>query len=152
MIDYGAAHSFVANRIVEKLGKGPSKVDKGFIISTPLGETMNIDFVYKGIRVSIHGLEIRVDLLMLELYDFEVILGMDWLSKYKAYIDCFTKTVTLQGLDRKRAIFREKTKIIPSCIILAMRARKLIQRGYEVYLAYMKDGEKGVSYWQTFLS
>jgi hypothetical protein len=69
---------------------------------------MNINFVYKGIRVRIHGLEMRVDLLLLKLYDFEVILGMDWLSKYKAYIDCFTKTMTLQGLDRKRAIFGEK--------------------------------------------
>ena len=37
----------------------------------------------------------REDLLPLELYDFEVILGMDWLSKYKAQIDCFAKTVTL---------------------------------------------------------
>jgi len=45
---------------------------------------VNIDCVYKEIRVSIHGLEMRVDLLPLELYDFEVILGMDWLGKYKA--------------------------------------------------------------------
>lgn len=87
----------------------------------------------------------RVDLLLLELYDFEVILGMDWLGKYKAHIDCFVKTVTLQGLDMKRAIFRGERKIIPSCIFLAMRARKLIQRGCEVYIAYMKDRERGVS-------
>ena len=37
----------MANGIVKKLGKGPSKVDKRFTISMPLGETMNIDFVYK---------------------------------------------------------------------------------------------------------
>jgi hypothetical protein len=73
LIYHGATHSFVANRIVEKLGKDLNKVNKRFTISTPLGETMNIDFVYKGIRVSIHGLEMRVDLLLLELYDFEVI-------------------------------------------------------------------------------
>jgi hypothetical protein len=47
LIDPGATHSFVANRIVEKLGKCLNKVDKGFIISTPLGETVNIDCVYK---------------------------------------------------------------------------------------------------------
>lgn len=137
----------MANRIGEKLGKGPSKVDKRFTISMPLKEIMNIDFVHKGIRVSIHGLELRVDLLLLELYDFEVILVMDWLGKYKTHKDCFAKTVTLQALDMKRAIFRGERKIIPSHIILAMRvrARKLIQRGCEVYIAYMKDGERGVS-------
>jgi len=37
----------------------------------------------------------------LELYDFDVILGMDWLSKYKAQVDCFTKTVTIQGIGDK---------------------------------------------------
>jgi hypothetical protein len=44
----------------------------------------------------------RVDLLPLELYDFEVILGMKWLGKYKAQIDYFAKIVTLQGLDGRR--------------------------------------------------
>jgi hypothetical protein len=34
-------------------------------------------------------------------------------------------------------------KIIPSCIISATRARKLIQRGCEMYLTYVKDREKG---------
>jgi hypothetical protein len=68
----------------------------------------------------------RVDLLPLELYDFEVILGMDWLGKYKAQIDCFAKTVTLQGLDGRRAIFRGERKIIPNCIISAIRARELV--------------------------
>jgi hypothetical protein len=85
----------------------------------------------------------RVDLLPLELYDFEVILGMKWLGKYKAQIDCFAKIVTLQELDGRRAIFKGERKIIPSCIISAMRARKLIQRGCEAYLAYLKDREKG---------
>jgi predicted aspartyl protease len=47
LIDLGATHSFMANQIVEKLGKCLNKVDKGFTISTPLGETVNIDSVYK---------------------------------------------------------------------------------------------------------
>jgi len=61
LIDLGVTYSFVANRIIEKLGKCLNKVDKWFTISTPLGETVNIDFVYKKIKVSIHGLEMRVD-------------------------------------------------------------------------------------------
>ena len=37
----------------------------------------------------------------LELYDFDLILGMDWLSKHKAQVDCFTKTVIIQGIGDK---------------------------------------------------
>ncbi|KAL6329993.1 hypothetical protein AAG906_039908 [Vitis piasezkii] len=35
-----------------------------------------------------------VDLVLLELRDFDVILGMDWLASYHASVDCFGKKVT----------------------------------------------------------
>jgi hypothetical protein len=47
LIDFGVTYSFLVNQIVEKLGKCLNKVDKWFTISTLLGETVNIDFVYK---------------------------------------------------------------------------------------------------------
>jgi hypothetical protein len=48
----------------------------------------------------------------LQLYDFDVILGMDWLSKHKAQADCFTKMVTIQGIDDKRVVFKGERKVI----------------------------------------
>jgi hypothetical protein len=44
--------------------------------------------------------------MSLELYDFDVILGMDWLSKHKAQVDCFTKKVTIQGIGDKIVVFK----------------------------------------------
>ncbi|RVW23654.1 hypothetical protein CK203_093951 [Vitis vinifera] len=38
--------------------------------------------------------EMTVDLVLLDLQDFDVILGMDWLASYHASIDCFGKRVT----------------------------------------------------------
>jgi hypothetical protein len=46
-------------------------------VSTPLGENIHIDDIYRGVKLYIGGLELRVDLVPLELYDFDVILGMD---------------------------------------------------------------------------
>ena len=34
-----------------------------------------------------------MDLVILDISDYEVILGMDWLSKYHATIDCKKKIV-----------------------------------------------------------
>jgi len=48
--------------------------------------------------------------MSLEFYDFNVILGMDWLSKYKAQVDCFTETVTIQGIGGKIVVFKEREK------------------------------------------
>jgi len=55
----------------------PSKMNMGVIISTSLGESIDIDNIYKGIKLYIGGLEIRVELMSLELYDFGLILGMN---------------------------------------------------------------------------
>ena len=73
----------------------PIRVEKGVVINTPLGEIVFIEYVYKDCPVKIGDVEMKVDLLPLDLYDFEMILGMDWLVTYRAQIDCFTKTVTL---------------------------------------------------------
>jgi len=64
-------------------------------ISTPLRENINVDEVYKRVVLYVEGMELQVDLMPLELYDFDLILGMDWLSKYKAQVNCFTKTVVI---------------------------------------------------------
>jgi len=43
LIDPRATLSFVANKIMEKIGKRPSRVKKGFTISTPLCEVIVIN-------------------------------------------------------------------------------------------------------------
>jgi hypothetical protein len=50
---------------MKKLRKNPSKIENGFVISTPLSETMNIDHMYMEVQVNINGCELRVDLLPL---------------------------------------------------------------------------------------
>lgn len=83
-----------------------------------------------------------VYLIPLELHDFDIILCMDWLTRYKAQMDCFAKTITLRGLNGRRAIFRGERNAILNCIILAMTAGKMIQKGSEAYVAYVMDVRK----------
>ena len=39
---------------------------------------------------------LKVNLIPLEMVDFDVILGMDWLSKHKALMNCFTKKIRFE--------------------------------------------------------
>jgi len=94
LFDYDATHSFIANKNVIKLSKETKRVEKGFIIGTPLGETVETNVVFKGVGININGCELEADLIPLELSDFDIILGMNWLGKNKARLDCFTKIVT----------------------------------------------------------
>jgi hypothetical protein len=63
LFDSGATHSFVAIKLVGKLGENPCKIDNEFVISTQLGETVNIDHMYKGVQLVINRCEMKVDLL-----------------------------------------------------------------------------------------
>jgi hypothetical protein len=37
-------------------------------------------------------------------------------------MDCFTKTVTIQGIGDKRLVFKGERKVIPSCVISVLVA------------------------------
>jgi hypothetical protein len=73
----GASLSFVAYIIVNNLHVLSSKLGVGVTISTSLGENMHIVDIYRGVKtIYWGGSELRVDLLPLELYDFDLNLGM----------------------------------------------------------------------------
>ena len=74
------------------------------------------------------GVELRVKLMPLTLDDFDLILRMNWLSRHKAQVDCFTKTVNLQDVSGKMVVFRGERRVIPNSIISVMMVRKLIRK------------------------
>ncbi|XP_070029615.1 uncharacterized protein [Nicotiana sylvestris] len=51
-------------------------------VSTPVGDPIVVDHVYRACVVIIGGLETHVDFLFLDMVDFDVILGMDWVISY----------------------------------------------------------------------
>jgi len=57
-------------------------------------------------------------------------------------MDCFTKTVTLQGPNGRRVIFKGEKNAIPNCIISVMTARKMVKKECEAYLAYVFDSKE----------
>ena len=46
--------------------------------------------------MTVDGRELSIDLIGLVMTDFDIILGMDWLEKYGAMIDCKKKMVTFE--------------------------------------------------------
>jgi hypothetical protein len=61
LIDPKATHSFVARKIMGELGVNLVKQKREFIISTFLGETLDIDHVYKKLGVSIGVYKMKVN-------------------------------------------------------------------------------------------
>jgi len=77
------------------------------------------------------------------LYDFDLILGMDWLSRHKAQVDCFTKTMVIQGVGKKMVVFRRERRVVLNFIISVMTAKKLIRKGYSCMVVLYRELKKG---------
>ena len=68
-------------------------------VTSPLGQSVKVNRVYKNCPIVIHDREFFSDLIALPFREFNLILGMDWLSKHRAIIDCNKKTVVLRCSD-----------------------------------------------------
>ncbi|XP_070018039.1 uncharacterized protein [Nicotiana sylvestris] len=108
-------------------------------ISTSVSDTIVVDRVYWLCMVTIGGLETRVDLLLLCMVDFNMILGMYWLSPYHAILDCHAKTVTLAMPGVPRIKWRGSTDFVPSRVISFLKAQWMVGRDCPSYLAFMRD-------------
>jgi len=63
------------------------------------------------------------------LHDFDIIIGMNWLSKYKALIDCYAKTVTFQTLEGERMIFEGERILKPITVVSVVTSQLLLRKG-----------------------
>ena len=62
-------------------------------VATLLGDSVVVNKILRDCCMMIGYREMIVDLVLLDLQDFDVILGIDWLASYHASIDCFGKRV-----------------------------------------------------------
>ena len=99
------------------------------------------DQILRSCLISIDGRELYVDLVVLDMSDYEVILGMDWLSKYHATIDCKKKIVMFRPPGQEEFLFIGNTNRLRTPIISAMKARRLLDSGCIGYLASVVDAE-----------
>ncbi|KAL0539843.1 hypothetical protein IC582_024064 [Cucumis melo] len=93
----------------------------------------------KTCQIEIAGHVIEVTLLVLDMLDFDVILGMDWLAANHASIDCSRKEVTFNPPSRASFKFKgEGSRSLPQ-VISAIRASKLLSQGTWAILASVVD-------------
>ena len=94
------------------------------------------------VPVVISEQELCADLVMLDMSDYDVILGMDFLSKYEATINCKAKTVGFKPPGEEMFTFFGNRRSSQKMFISAMRARKWIADGCTGFLASVLDTTK----------
>ena len=104
LIDHDSTHSYVC---IEQLSdKLPSVEPLAYDmhVTSPLGHNVRVNRVYKNYPLMVHDIEFSVDLIALPFHDFDLIFGIDWLSKHRVIVDCDKKIVVLKCSDLSKAI------------------------------------------------
>ena len=88
-------------------GKGPLEtLEEPLHVNSPLGIRARIGTICRGCELEISGTLLTVDLRIMDMSEFDVIFGMDWLTVYKVVIDCERRRVTAYTQDGTRVVFQ----------------------------------------------
>ena len=114
LFDSGALHSFIAASVVIELGLEVETLEEPLYVSYPLGVRARIWMICWGCELEISGTLLTVDLRIMDMSEFDVILGMDWLTAYRVVIDCERRRVTAYTQDGALVVFQgDKHDILP---------------------------------------
>ena len=117
LFDSGASHSFIVASVVIDLGLEVEALENPLYVSSPLGIKARIGMMCRGCELEISGILLIVDLRVMDMSEFDVILGMDWLTAYRVVIGCERRRVTAYTQDGTRVVFQgDKHDILPQTV------------------------------------
>ena len=73
----GATHSFIAVKIIQKLGITLHKLDIALNVASPLGAIVKLGYICKDCPLHWEDRSLSANLIVLSIKEFDVILGVD---------------------------------------------------------------------------
>ncbi|XP_073120235.1 uncharacterized protein [Henckelia pumila] len=139
LIDTGASHTFIAEKFVSLHYLPVEPFPSVFFISSPLGKGKISVSLVRECKLQFEGNVIELDCIVLGLSDFDCIIGIDVLTKYRATVDFFHKVVMFRPkMDKYWKFYGNGSRAkIPLISIFSMT--HLLQRGIEGFLIYVVD-------------
>ncbi|XP_070049486.1 uncharacterized protein [Nicotiana tomentosiformis] len=139
LFDPGSTYSYMSSLFSHFLDIPRESLGTPVYVSILVGDFIVVHRIYRSCVVTFGGYETRVDLLLLNMTDFEVILVMDWLSSYHVILDCHAKIVTLVMPVLPRLEWKGSSVSTSSRVISFLKARHMVEKGCLAYLAYVRD-------------
>nr|GEV13936.1 reverse transcriptase domain-containing protein [Tanacetum cinerariifolium] len=132
LFDSGADKCFVSISLASMLNIPPITLDTTYDIEMANGNLVGTNTSIQGCTLTLLNQPFEIDLMPIKLGSFDVVIGIDWLSKYHAKI-----------------IYDEKVVHIPTRLnlISCIKTERYISRGCQVFIAQVmekKSDEKGL--------
>ncbi|XP_021775563.1 uncharacterized protein LOC110739413 [Chenopodium quinoa] len=140
LFDSGATFSFVCKGIVSKLKdclKTVEVVDLPITIST--GGVVKCTKTFRNVPLEIEGRTFPYDLIEFGLSDFDLILGVDWFSKYNVEISCRSQKAKMVTSGNELVTYWMNGKTKCPRLISVLKLAKYMKKGHPVYLCSVRN-------------
>ncbi|XP_016667423.1 uncharacterized protein [Gossypium hirsutum] len=114
-----------------------AKLEAHAPVSNPLGNSVLVDKVCKNYPLTIQGHCFSANLMLLLFDEFDVILGMDWLTVHDVIVNCSSKYMELKCSDGDILRVDSNELNAPPAVITSMMAQRYMRKGYEAYLEFI---------------
>ena len=111
-------------------------------VSLSSGKKLIARFCFKVVHIKIVGQEFPVNLLVLEMGDYDVILSMDWLTRYNATIFCKKKKAVFQPSEEDAFEYKGTPQRSKWLVVTTMKASRMLAKGCVKYFANIVDTTK----------
>ena len=124
MLYPGATISFVTPYKEIQFSVSLKNLSEPFSVSTLVGDLVIARRVYRNFLVTVSQKVTSTDLVELEMVDFDVNLGMDWLHYYYTSVDCRTRIVRFQFPDELILEWKDNSLDLWADLFLTLRPEK----------------------------
>ncbi|GKD01424.1 putative reverse transcriptase domain-containing protein [Tanacetum coccineum] len=144
LFDTGADRSFVSTAFSSQIDITPSTLDHYYDVELADGRIIRLNTIIRGCTLNLLNLPFNIDLMPIELGSLNVIIGMDWLAKYKAAIVCAEKIVRVPWGNETFIVHGDRSDQGNETrlnIISCTKTQKNMLKGCPIFLAHVTTKE-----------
>ncbi|KAI3687521.1 hypothetical protein L1987_81218 [Smallanthus sonchifolius] len=135
LFDTSAHRSFMTNKLYNLLRKTLTLLEDKYTIEIADGQIIEATHVLKGCKLELASHKFDIDFMPATLGNFDVIVGMDWLSKNQAEIGCREKIVRLPLPNEETLSVQGERSGAVMGITSFLKAQKCLRKGHTAILA-----------------
>ena len=103
----GTTNSFIPYRLATLAPIPASPLPKMWHVYYPSGDVEQLGWVYLNCEIFVEGFSLTANLMLLDIVEFDMILGMDFLENHQAIFVVTAKRCCLEVLGCQNIIFME---------------------------------------------